>query len=85
MWEAMGKAKLGMRTERVPDLNELLNFLWVRQSASPAEAINKRYSAVAFKPHQFSYCWWAKEKNIEFLSENDTLLGVNVPCFDILK
>lgn len=51
----MGKAKLGIRMKPVPDLNELLKFLWVRQSASPAEAINKCYSTVVFKAHQFSY------------------------------
>lgn len=85
VWEATGKAELGMRTERVPDLNELLNFPWVRQSTSPAEATNKRHSTMAFKSHQFSYFWWAKEKNIEFPSESGTLLGVNVSCFDILR
>lgn len=55
------------------------------QSTSPAEATNKCHSTMAFKSHQFSYFWWAKEKNIEFPSESGTLLGVNVSCFDILR
>lgn len=71
--------------KKVPDLNELLNFPWVHgQQVHLRPQINAT-SPWLSSPMAFLISDEQERKNIQFLSENDMLLGVNIPCFDILK
>lgn len=67
MWEATGKTELGMRTERVPDLNELLNFPWV---PSPQVQLRPQINATApwlSNPISFLIFDEQKKRTLNFL------------------